>query len=186
MNAAPHEGDDASLVARALQGEQNAFTALMRRHKEMLYRFVRAYVGDADESYDLVQESFVAAWSALPRFDPQRPFHVWLRRIALNKCRDWERRRAVRRFFFTAQSLDAAGLDPPAVQATHAEAIEPRLAALDAAIAKLPAALRAPLILTQLDGLAHKDAAALLGISSKAVETRVYRAKALLARALTP
>ncbi len=88
MSFAPNESDDASLVALALQGDQRAFSALMRRHKEKLYRFIRAYVGDADEAYDLTQESFVAAWTALSRFDSKRPFHIWLRRIALNKCRD--------------------------------------------------------------------------------------------------
>ncbi len=185
MSFAPNESDDASLVALALQGDQRAFSALMRRHKEKLYRFIRAYVGDADEAYDLTQESFVAAWTALSRFDSKRPFHIWLRRIALNKCRDWDRRRAVRRFFFTARSLDA-GVDVAAPNESPDETNERRLAALDAAIADLPASLKAPLVLTQLDGLSHKDAAILLGITQKAVETRIYRAKALLARALTP
>lgn len=179
MNAAPYEGDDASLVALALQGDERAFTALMRRHKEKLYRFVRAYVGDAGEAYDLVQESFVAAWLAMARYDGRRLFETWLRRIALNKCRDWRRRRAVRRFFFSARSLDAPGVDVATETSAHND--EPRLAALEAAIATLPAALKEPLVLTALDGLSHIDTAALLGISVKAVETRVYRARAALA-----
>ena len=182
MSSAPHEGDDASLVALSLQDDQRAFTALMRRHKEKLYRFVRVYVGDADEAYDLVQESFVAAWASLSRYDRDRPFEIWLRRIALNKCRDWGRRRSVRRFFFTARSLDEPGVE--AATEISADTDEPRLAALEAAFAKLPAALKEPLVLTALDGLSHKDAAALLGISAKAVETRVYRARAALAREL--
>ncbi len=91
----------------------------------------------------------------------------------------------MRRFFFTARSLDA-GVDVAAPNESPDETNERRLAALDAAIADLPASLKAPLVLTQLDGLSHKDAAILLGITQKAVETRIYRAKALLARALTP
>jgi RNA polymerase sigma-70 factor (ECF subfamily) len=186
MIAAPIEGDDASLVALSLRGEQRAFTVLMRRHKEKLYRFVRAYVGDADEAYDLTQESFVAAWAGLSRFDSKRSFHIWLRRIALNKCRDWGRRRVVRNFFFAAQSLDTPGADIAAPQEPTNEPQELRLAALDAAIASLPASLKEPLVLTLLEGLSHKDAAILLGVTPKAVETRVYRAKALLARSLAP
>lgn len=187
MNSARYEGDDGSLVALALTGDQRAFTALMRRHKDMLYRFVRAYVGDCDEAFDLTQESFVAAWTALSRFDSRRPFHIWLRRIALNKCRDWGRRRAVRRFFFAAQSLDAAGAQAaPPDETGRDDGQEHRHAALEAAIATLPQSLKEPLVLTQLQGLSHKDAAILLGITPKAVETRVYRAKALLARALAP
>jgi RNA polymerase sigma-70 factor (ECF subfamily) len=60
----------------------------MRRHKGWLYQFIRRYVADRDDAYDVLQESFVSAWSALSRFDPERPFEAWLRRIALNKCRD--------------------------------------------------------------------------------------------------
>lgn len=184
MTAAPIEGDDASLVALVLRGEQRAFTVLMRRHKEKLYRFIRAYVGDADEAYDLTQESFVAAWAGLSRFDSKRSFPIWLRRIALNKCRDWGRRRVVRRFFFAAQSLDTPGIDIAAPQEPTGGSQELRLAALDAAIASLPASLKEPLVLTALEGLSHKDAAIFLGITAKAVETRIYRAKALLTRAL--
>ena len=51
--------------ARARSGESRAFTLLMRRHKDRVYRFIRAYGADADEAYDLTQETFTAAWSAL-------------------------------------------------------------------------------------------------------------------------
>lgn len=183
MSSPPQEGDDASLVALALEGDQRAFSSLMRRHKINLYRFVRVYVGDADEAYDLVQESFVAAWAAMARYDDRRSFEIWLRRIALNKCRDWGRRRAVRRFFFTARSLDEPGVQVATEPSTVAD--ESLLAALEAAIARLPTALKEPLVLTALDGLSHKDVADLLGISVKAVQTRVSRARRALARALS-
>src|SRR5215470_14148793 len=98
--AAEGQPEDAKLVAAALAGDNAAFSTLMRLHKDALHRFVWRYVGDADEALDLVQDSFVAAWAALDRFDAARPFPAWLRRIALNKCRDWSRRRKVRQFFF--------------------------------------------------------------------------------------
>ena len=88
---------DASLAVAARQGDEAAFAALMRRHKGWLYQFIRRYVADRDDAYDVLQESFVSAWGALARFDPERPFEAWLRRIALNKCRDRARRNAVRR-----------------------------------------------------------------------------------------
>lgn len=181
MNGAAGDDDDA-LIAAALGGDNAAFSALMSRHKEPLYRFVRRYVGDADESLDLVQETFVASWSALSSFERGRAFSAWLRRIALNKCRDWSRRRQVRRFFFGAAPLEAADKMP--VAATEGGASKARLAALDAAIAALPDALKAPLLLTVFDEMSHAEAAALLAISAKAVETRVYRAKQRLRDAL--
>jgi len=174
MNARDRDDDDA-LIAAALSGDNAAFSTLMGRHKEPLYRFVRRYVGDADESFDLVQETFVATWSALAAFERGRSFPVWLRRIALNKCRDWSRRRQVRKFFFGAAPLETADTMP--APATKDEPREARLAALDAAIAALPTALKEPLLLTVFEELSQAEAGALLGVSAKAVETRVYRAK---------
>ena len=184
MNAASGDKDDDALIAAALGGDNTAFSTLMARHKDALYRFVRRYVGDADEAFDLVQETFVASWGALNTFESGRPFAVWLRRIALNKCRDWSRRRQVRRFFFGAVPLEAADSAPvttPADERAHEE----RLAALDAAIAALPAPLKEALLLTVFEHLSQAEAASLLGISAKAVETRVYRAKQRLRDALS-
>ena len=181
-----HESD-ARLVEAALAGDNNAFSTLMSRHKEGLYRFVRAYVGDAEEARDLVQEAFVAAWTRLPSFDRTRSFPIWLRRIALNKCRDWSRRRKVRRFFYSAATLDHADQvrTSPAPH-DHELSPESQLAALDAAIAALPRTLKEPLLLTVYEQLSHEEAASLLGVTAKAIETRIYRAKQALRRTLGP
>lgn len=174
--------DDAALIARAVRGERNAFDFFVQRHQEALYRFVRRYVGDADEAYDLLQETFVSAWQALGRYDPARPASTWLRSIALNKCRDWGRRRTVRRFFYGAVNLETA--NPAALANSGDGADDARLAQLDRAIATLPAQLKEPLLLTVFEGLSHQDAGAALGVSAKAVETRLYRARKLLAEAI--
>lgn len=169
---------DADLVARAVKGDRTAFNLFVRRHQESLYRFVRRYVGDADEAYDLLQESFVAAWQALGRYDPGRPAAPWLRRIALNKCRDWGRRRQVRRFFYGAADLES--VQPAALAETDRAQESALLTRLDRAIANLPLQLKEPLLLTVFEGLSQQDAGAALGISAKAVETRVYRARKML------
>jgi RNA polymerase sigma-70 factor (ECF subfamily) len=177
---------DADLVRRARGDDQRAFSLLMARHKHWVYRFVRRYVGDADEAYDVVQDAFVAAMSNLHRYDPERPFDVWLRRIALNKCRDRARRLAVRHAFGLSrrgpEETEAVADTAPGAEDTAASSAA--LKALDQAIAALPAALKEPLVLTVLEGLSQKEAGALLGLSAKAVEVRVYRAKRQLAEML--
>ncbi|MGA0607177.1 RNA polymerase sigma factor [Phenylobacterium sp. VNQ135] len=176
--------DDLALARRALGGEDRAFTALMRRHKDGLFRFVRRYVGDADAAYEVTQEAFVAAWRALDRFDGRRPFATWLRAIALNKCRDRGRRLAVRRIVFGERPADApealrAPDRGPTPEAALADA-ELR-ATLDKAIARLPAKLKEPLLLTYFADMTQQEAADVLGVSVKAVETRAYRARQRLA-----
>ena len=177
---------DADLVRRARAGDQRALSLLMARHKHWVYRFVRRYVGDADEAYDVVQDAFVAAMSNLHRYDPERPFDVWLRRIALNKCRDRARRDAVRRAFGLSRKgpEETEAVADPAAGAEQTVASSAALKALDQAIAALPSALKEPLVLTVLEGLSQKEAGAVLGLSAKAVEVRVYRAKRQLAEML--
>lgn len=186
--SAASEPQDSELAASAVAGDERAFSWLMQRHKDALYRFIRRYTGDADEAYDLLQESFTAAWGALKRYDGTRSFPTWLRRIALNKCRDWSRRRAVRRWLTRNEGLDNwtgqnLASDEPSPE--NAVAGKEQLTRLDRAIANLPAGLKEPLILTALEGLSQDEAGNILGLSAKAVEVRVYRARKALSSALS-
>jgi RNA polymerase sigma-70 factor (ECF subfamily) len=180
------EASDAELTRRALAGEDHAFTLLMRRHKGWLYRFVRRYVGDADAAYEVVQESFVAAWRNLARYDARRSFTSWMRAIALNKCRDRGRREAVRRVFFGADpgGEEVAAAPDPQPSADSSLIAAERRRALDRAIAMLPAKLKEPLILTAFEELSQQAAGEMLGVSAKTIETRVYRARRRLAELL--
>jgi RNA polymerase sigma-70 factor (ECF subfamily) len=181
----PDDLIDATLAREALRGSDVSFTRLAGRHKQWLYRFLRRYVGNDADAFDLLQESLIAAWSSLDRYDLERPFHAWLRQIALNKCRDRGRREKVRSIIRRLSSdLDqhaarARWANPEAV-VTSREAVE----RLDSAIASLPPRLREPLILTAFESFSHREAGEFLGVSEKAVETRVYRAKQRLARVL--
>jgi RNA polymerase sigma-70 factor (ECF subfamily) len=182
----PEELSDRLLTARAVKGDQAAFGILMNRHKGWLYRFVRRYVLDGEEAYDILQESFASAWTALSRYDPHRPFDVWLRRIALNKCRDRARKAAVRRVLFGVAGPPETRPDPvdPGPAPDVAAASHDALRRLEAAIAALPRGLKEPLVLTALEGLSHKEAGDLLGLNAKAIETRIYRARKQLALVL--
>lgn len=176
---------DEALAVRAADGDERAFATLVGRHKTALYRLVRRYVGDSDDAYDIVQASFVSAWFALGRYDPARAFAGWLRTIALNKCRDHGRRAAVRRFLMIAGTARAAEAVADPQQGAEAEWIaREELGLLDRAIAGLPRALKEPLLLTVFAGLSHAEAGRELGISTKAVETRLYRARRVLSRTI--
>jgi RNA polymerase sigma factor (sigma-70 family) len=175
------------MEVRASHGDRAAFTALMTMTKADLYRFVRRYVGDESEAHDVLQEAYAAAWLAIRRYDPARPFDVWLRSIAINKCRDWGRKRTVRRVV-----RGVMGLDTPEAAAIGADLPTPetriddhrRVAALQRALVNLPDTLKVPLLLATLDGRSHAEVATILGITPKAVETRIARARDKLAAVL--
>lgn len=159
----------------------------MRQTKGALFRFIRRYVVDEQDAYDLLQETFAAAWLSIGRYDPQRPFEAWIRTIALNKCRDWSRRRFVRRLVRGSVDLsspEAMAVADSAKPADEQIDADDALARLNAEIGHLPSHLKAPLLLTAIEGRSHAEAAGILGISLKAVETRIARARRKLFDAL--
>ena len=172
---------DAEVVALTLSGRQEAYRELLARYREPIYRLIRASTGDEHEAQDLAQETFIAAFSALGSYDPARPLANWLRQIALNKCRDWARRRRLRAMLWRPAPIDTAHMVPDgAIPADVAAADRAELARVNAAITRLPTRLRETLILRTIEGLTQTETAELLGISKKAVETRLYRARGKL------
>lgn len=172
---------DGELAALALSERQAAFGELVRRHRPWVYRLVRSHIGDAEEAVDVTQASFVAAFAALDRYDAVRSFTAWLSRIAINKCHDWRRRRAVRKLFAFALPLgEARDVADEAPQIDRAIGAQAELARTMTAIASLPPSLKEPLILRAIEERSEAETAEILGISQKAVETRLYRARVRL------
>lgn len=185
MTLALGECSDGELAALALAGRQAAYRELLGRYREAVFRLVRGSIGDSDAALDVTQEAFIAAFAALKRYDGTRPFKTWVSRIAINKCRDWARRRAVRRFFSFALPIEAAAtIADESIPADQQLADRAELARVRAAIARLPAAIREPLILRTIEGLTQAETAQVLGISEKSVETRLYRARNKLTEVL--
>lgn len=179
-------GDDA-LAALAARGNAQAFAALVTRHKAPLYSYVRRYVGSADDAYDLLQQTFLSAWLALGRYDVKLSLVAWLRAIARNKCRDHARKAKVMRLLMIDDwSVPASRVADDRADPEETWIEEEGLRAIDEAIADLPHALKEPLLLTAFEGMSHIEAGRELGITAKAVETRISRARQKLASALNP
>lgn len=182
-------GADDSDEDRAARGDRVAFSRLMTATKGELHRFIARYVCDPDEALDLTQETYTAAWLAIRRYDPRRPFGAWLRTIALNKCRDWSRRRRVRRMVRGVMGLDApeartVGDGTPTAEDRVDD--RRRLQRLEAALHDLPDGQRAPLLLAVLESRSHAEIGQILSLSPKAVELRIARARKALADHLGP
>lgn len=184
IQASP-EPSDAELADHARRGDADAFSLLASRHKTWLFRFIRRFVGNDADAFDLSQDAMMAAWLSLHAFDTTRPFSAWLRRIALNKCRDWHRRGVLRRLVGLL-STDADSI-PAEASRSNPETMwiaSETLRRVDVAIAALPRNLREAFILTAFEGLSHGEAGELLGVSAKTVETRVYRARRRLTQVI--
>ena len=173
---------DGELATLTIAGRQPAFVEIVRRYRQPVFRLARYCLGDQDEALDLVQETFISAHQALPRYDGERSMKAWLSTITINKCRDWGRKRAVRRFLSFALPIDgqAESVADDQVAIDDAASDRQELDRVTRAISTLPMNLKEALVLRTIEGLSQAETAAVLSISEKAVETRLYRARARL------
>lgn len=173
---------DEALISRLAEGENMALDILMTRYQEPVYFFVLRYVHDEDLAYDLVQETFFKVYTRADSYKPEYRFTTWLYQIALNLCRDHGRKRALRKFFSLSASDEGKAL-PPMIQNSHIEQqfdTGRDIRELHRQIAELPHKLKAALIFHTLEENSQAVCSEILGVSKKAVETRVYRAKKIL------
>jgi RNA polymerase sigma-70 factor (ECF subfamily) len=170
---------DAELVRRAQAGDRGAFGTLVTRHAGMVRRLTRAVLHDPDDADDAAQDAFLRAWMAIDRFRPEEALTPWLVRVAVNAARDLARRRRVRR----TEEVDAQLTDPrPAPDAvTHDAMLRSRL---DQALAALPERQRTALVLFEVEGFAHAEIGALLGVPEGTVRSDVFHARRRLRAAL--
>jgi RNA polymerase sigma-70 factor (ECF subfamily) len=83
---------DEELVALSMGGDKDSFNQLILRWERPIYALAYRVIGREEDARDVVQETFLRAFRALPGFKGQAKFSSWLYRIALNLCRDWIRR----------------------------------------------------------------------------------------------
>ncbi len=170
--------DEQALARAAAGGDTAAFTRLVGLHKGRLFQIIRRMTGSDDVAIDLLQDVFANLWRARARFDDRHSFGAWATRAAINRVRDWRRRQRVRQLVAGWLPLaDAPDPPDPAPLPDASAADRQRLGAVAAAIARLPASLSAPLLLTSIEGMSHGEAATVLGITRKAVELRIARAR---------
>jgi RNA polymerase sigma factor CnrH len=185
-SAATERLTDAELVTLSLNGVDRAFSRLLERHARHLRRLVTRRLRNPQDVLDVLQDTHLALWRALQRYDASRPFEAWLTSIALNKCRDWARRRVAQSSLLTRMQAEAAFTCAGAKErsAEHRVMEKESVRELGRALHRLPRQLREPLVLTTLRDLSQAAAARQLRLTRKAVEMRVRRARLRLVETL--
>jgi RNA polymerase sigma-70 factor, ECF subfamily len=165
---------DHDLVARARDGDLDAFSALTSARMRRLYAIARLIVGDDDLASDAVQDALISAWRDLPTLRDPMAFDAWLRRLLVRACRRAASRRRSRRVIELRMGSDDV------VQATD----ELRLVAvrdqLDRAFARLSSDQRAVVVLRHYAELSSAETADALGLREGTVASRLSRAMAAL------
>ena len=161
------------------QGDLDAFESLFRMHQRAVYGWILRIVRDSSAAEDLTVETFWRIHRAHARFQSERSFEPWARRIATRAALDWLRARRPE-VELTDQVLADLPSGPAADPGVTAE-IRRKTAQ---AFARLPHRLRTAAILAVVEEQPHKEVAAALGITVTAVKLRVFRALRLLRKDL--
>ena len=178
---------DAELIAWILAGQKQAFELLIRRHNGALYKVGRSYGFAHATVQDLMQDTYVAAYQALEKFEARATFKTWLIRIMLNHCHQWSRKAAHQPQPAAAIPTMNDALDSPRGPSSDGqqEILNRELGAvLEHCIQALPPDYRLVFVLRELEGLSAQETALAVDITETNVNARLSRAKGLLRQQL--
>lgn len=181
VTALPAEEDEVRLVAASREGDQDAFAQLVQRHQRRVFSLVFRMLQQYDETSEVTQEVFLAAWQGLPSFRGEARFSTWLYRIAYNcslkQLEQRKRDRALQESMKMEQALlpdnDQESVD------TRLE-VRARQTFVREQLSQLPAKYRIVLILRHLQDMSYEEMAESLKIPVGTIKTHLFRARNLL------
>ncbi len=172
--------DDAELLARIRDGSHAAFTALVERHAERFHALAYRFVQNRTAAEDIVQEAFLRLWAQPGRWRPGSgaQFATWFHRVVVNLCLDWHKRKRPVALDESAPLADERpGQDAEVIRAQQQLRLEREIAAL-------PERQRIALNLCFDESLSNQQAADVMGLSLKALQALLMRAKTTLRQRL--
>jgi len=174
---------DARLMGALQRGDESAFTALVDRHRERVFRLACRYLGDENAAEDLAQESFLRVYRARHSWRPEAKFSTWLYRVTANACLNELRSRRTRRAVeSTAPAVPGDGATPDAADPKAegpGEALVRKETAerVREAVARLPEDQRLAVVLSKYEGLSYRELADAMDRSVPAVKSLLVRAR---------
>jgi RNA polymerase sigma-70 factor (ECF subfamily) len=178
--------DDAALVELARQGEEGAIRTLIKRNNQRLFRVARSVLRNDTDSEDVVQETYVRAFTHLDQFRGEAKFSTWLTRIALNAALG--RRRGQRPTVSYEATIEQpggelimfpSGGNPTQDPESELGRRQARLL-IERALAELPEIFRTVFVMRDVEGMSIEETAELLAIKPQTVKTRLFRARKLV------
>lgn len=190
----PPQEPDEVLVARVQSGDTSAFDQLIERYKGRLYATIYHMTSNHEDAADLLQETLIRAFRAMPRFRRDARFSTWAHRIAVNVSINHLRQSKKR----SSLSLDQMEMDPNELDSIREilseEALRPgddrehQIASLqkilNEAIQSLSENHRAVVVMHSVQGMTHGQISEILGVPEGTVKTRLFHAHRLLRKKL--
>ena len=183
---------DQELVERAQQGDTKAFEMLVVKYNRRLGRLLSRFIKDEHEVNDVVQESFIKAYRALPNFRGDSAFYTWLYRISINTAKNFLANNN-KRPIMASEITNGDGEVMDVVEQVadnltpEAELMNKQiLQTVESVVAKLPEDLRRAITLREMDGLSYEEIAEVMQCPIGTVRSRIFRAREVIAADLRP
>ena len=190
--------DDTDLIGRAKAGDERAFTRLVKRYEDLVYRYAYKLCRDEERAEEVFQDAFVNVFRKLSQFDGKAKFSTWLYRVVTNACLMKLRRTKLARAsvsieapdgFTDTPAFDAEGKRRQTIPSWKDTPLDGVMrhelrSKLDNAIAKLPPDYRVVFVLRDIEERSADETARILRLSVPAVKSRLHRARAFLRQQL--
>lgn len=184
------EGDQL-LVERARAGERAAFDELVSKYQRRLMRLLARLLSDQTEAEDVVQDTFIKAYKALPHFRGDAAFYTWLYRIGINTAKNALLNR--KRHATGPIEPAVARAEPPDedrlrdINTPESELASKQIAeTVNAAMDALPIDLRTTIALREIEGMSYEEISEIMGCPIGTVRSRIFRAREAIAKKLRP
>jgi RNA polymerase sigma factor (sigma-70 family) len=183
------DDDESKIISSALAGDQRAYAKLVDKHRSAIFHIINRIVRNDEVARDLVQETFMKAFSSLASYRSEYRFSTWLYKIAANSSIDHLRKKRIQ-----ALSLDrpmetedgSVGMDIPDYSYDPERELvkKQQRFSIEEAIESLPDKYREVIIYRHKDDKSYDEIADLLGIPVGTVKARIFRARELLKKKL--
>ena len=175
-----HALDDVALLAAITAGDHAAFVQLVRRHTNRFYRLAYRFLSNRAEAEDVVQDAFLNLWEQPGRWQPEMgyAFTTWFYRVVVNLCLDRQKKKRPLQLIDDLPILDdRASQEETLLVSEQGRRVEAKINAL-------PERQRTALMLCFYEGLSNQEAAEVMGVRLKALQSLLMRAKTTLKQEL--
>ncbi|KPC75618.1 hypothetical protein ADL26_05820 [Thermoactinomyces vulgaris] len=164
---------DSHYVEKALNGDLDAFDALVHKYKDRTYRMVMRMIPHPEDAKDITQEVFILVYRHLHQFHLDKRFSSWLYQITVNRCLDELRKRKGKQ----TVTINEDWINDDATPESQLIEREGLQAAVDHHLSLLPPQHRAVFLLRYVDDLSYGEISEVLGITTTQVRNILYRAR---------
>ena len=165
------------IIDEILSGSRELFGHIIKKYNQRLYRIVRAYGIDDDNSEDLIQSTYIKAYRNLESFQKRSKFSTWIIRICINECLTYIRKQKTHPVQLHLVKTETANY----VNSSETDYVKKEIKMImENAIEDLPEKYRVIFVMREIEELSGRETAKILGLSESNVRVMLYRAKEML------